>query len=31
MPTVKIESGLNIYYEMEGRGDTVVMVKGLYI
>ena len=29
MPTVKIESGLNIYYEMEGRGDTVVLVQGL--
>ena len=29
MPKVKIESGLNIYYEVEGRGDSVVLVQGL--
>jgi len=29
MPKVKIESGLNIYYEMEGQGDSVVLVQGL--
>ena len=29
MPTVKIESGLNIYYEIDGQGDSVVLVQGL--
>lgn len=29
MPKVKIESGLTIYYEIEGQGDFVVLVQGL--
>jgi len=29
MPKVKIESGINIYYEIEGQGDSVVLVQGL--
>ena len=29
MPKVTIENGLNIYYEVEGQGDSVVLVQGL--
>ena len=29
MPKIKIESRLNIYYEVEGQGDSVVLVQGL--
>jgi proline-specific peptidase len=29
MPKIKIESGINIYYETEGQGDVVVLVQGL--
>ena len=29
MPTVKIESGLTIYYEMDGQGDSIVLIQGL--
>lgn len=29
MPKVTTENGLNIYYEIEGQGDSVVLVQGL--
>ena len=29
MPKIKIESGIHLYYEIEGRGDVVVLVQGL--
>ena len=29
MPKVIVENGLNIYYEIEGKGDSVVLVQGL--
>ena len=29
MPKIKIKSGIHLYYEIEGRGDAVVLVQGL--